>query len=71
MQFQGVILLLMLLLKSRLTEESGYNCSDFHNEYDLPLYKCPPAKFMLTDNLVECYDRDLKSNGRHSFSPHI
>ena len=68
MQFQGVILLLMLLLKSRFTEESEYKCSDFHGSYG-HLDECPPAKFMLKDHLVECYDRYSKSAGRHSFSP--
>ena len=56
MQCQGVILLLLLLLKSRLTEERGYNCSDFHDLAGDPLEECPLAKFMLKDQLVECFD---------------
>ena len=56
MQYQGVIFSFLLLLKSHLTQESGYNCSDFDNGADKPLVECPPAKFMLEDNLVECFD---------------
>ena len=69
MLYQGVILLLMLLLKSCLTEKSGYNCFDFHDNAGRPLEECPPAKFMLKDHLVECFDRHSKSDGRLSFSP--
>ena len=56
MQYQGIILFLILLPKFRLTEESGYKCSDFHNAAGKLLEECPPAKFMLVENLVECYD---------------
>ena len=33
------------------------NCSDFDGHYgsEYPLVECPPAKFMLKDNLVECF----------------
>ena len=61
MQYQEVILLLIVLLKSQLTEESGYNCSDFHDGFGIPLEECPPAKFMLTDNLVECFSNYSKT----------
>ena len=60
MQYQGVILLFILLLKSHLTEESGYNCSEFFDGYGKPLKECPPAKFMLEDKLVECFDEYSK-----------
>ena len=54
----GIVVLLILLLISQVTEESGYNCSDFDGHYgsEYPLVECPPAKFMLKDNLVECFD---------------
>ena len=55
-------MLFIILLKSHFTEESGYNCSDFLDGYGLPLKECPPAKFMLTDNLVECFDEAIKNN---------
>ena len=58
--YQDVILLFILLQKSHLTEESGYNCSDFRNGYGHPLRECPPAKFMLKDHLVECFDSDSR-----------
>ena len=70
MQYQGVLLLLILLLSSHLTEESGYSCSDFHNQAGKPLEECPPAKFMLKDNLVECYDYTTKwSETRSTYQP--
>ena len=59
MLYHGNVVLLILLLKSQLTKESGYNCSDFKGVYPFPKYplvECPPAKFMLKDNLVECFD---------------
>lgn len=56
MQYQGIILFLILLPKFCLTEESGYKCSDFHNAAGKFLEECPLAKFMLVENLVECYD---------------
>ena len=68
MQSLGSILLFILLLKSHLTEESGYNCSDFHNGAGTPLEECPPAKFMLKDHLVECFDGVRKGNDMKSKS---
>ena len=61
MQYHRIILLLILLLKPHLTEESGYNCSDFDELYGHHLVECPPAKFMLTDHLVECFANYSKS----------
>ena len=61
MQYHRIILLLILLLKPHLTEESGYNCSDFYEIYGRHLVECPPAKFMLTDHLVECFANYSKS----------
>ena len=60
MQYQGVLLLFILLLNSHITEESGYKCSDFHNQAGKPLEECPPAKFMLKDQLVEYFDSSYK-----------
>ena len=54
MLYHGNLILLILLLISQVTEGSGYNCSDFDQKH--PLVECPPAKFMLKDNLVECFD---------------
>ena len=57
MLYHGNIVLLVLLLKSQVTEGSGYNCSDINGQSPFdPLVECPPAKFMLIDNLVECFD---------------
>ena len=60
MQCKVVSFLLILLLKSQLTEESGYNCSKFHGAYGGPLEECPLAKFMLKEHLVECFDNSSK-----------
>ena len=58
MMYRGNVILLILLLKSQVPEGSGYNCSDFKGYHGIqyPLVECPPAKFMLKDNLVECFD---------------
>ena len=57
----GIIFLLVLLVTTKLTEEIGYNCSDFDGRHgDHTLVECPPAKFMLKDNLVECFDNFTK-----------
>ena len=63
MSYHGNVVLFILLL-NHVTEESGYNCSDFKSAYGSKchLEECPPAKFMLKDNLVECYDNCTKSN---------
>ena len=66
MQYQVFILLLILLLKSQSTKESGYNCSDFLYAYGQPLEECPPAKFMLEDQLVECYDKYFRDTNVNS-----
>ena len=63
MQYQEVILVIILLLNSQETEESGYNCSDFHDRYGYSLKECQPAKFMLKNHLTECYDPYSKTHG--------
>ena len=56
MSYQRNVVLFILLLK-QVTEGSGYNCSDFKSILsNFTLVECPPAKFMLKDNLVECFD---------------
>ena len=70
MQYQGFIFLFILLLKCYSTEESGYNCSEIQNRYGYPLEECLPAKFMLKNHLVECFDSYSKSEdviGRSSY----
>ena len=74
MLYHGIIVLLILVLISQETKESGYNCTDFdgyqHSGY--PLVECPPAKFMIKDNLVECFDnftRYTRILGKYWFDP--
>ena len=63
MLYHGNLVLLILLLKSQVTEGSGYNCSDFKSQQSkYTLVECPPAKFMLKDNLVECFDNFTKQS---------
>ena len=61
--YHGNVVLFILLL-NHVTKGSGYNCSDFEGVYGskYPLEECPPAKFMLKDNLVECFDKCTKNN---------
>ena len=63
MLYHGNLILPILLLISQVTEGSGYNCSDFkgHHGSSHPLVECPSAKFMLKDNLVECFDNYTKN----------
>ena len=68
MLYHGIVVLFILLLKSQLTKENGYNCSDFegHHGSSHPLVECPPAKFMLKDNLVECFDNYTKNKNYYA-----
>ena len=68
MLYRGNVILLILFLKSQVTEQSGYNCSDFKGNggSQFPLVECPPAKFMLKDNLVECFDSATKYHNEYS-----
>ena len=73
MLYHGNLILLILLLISQVTEGSGYNCSDFKGFHgsNFPLVECPPAKFMLKDNLVECFDnytKNLPSSSKYPLS---
>ena len=73
MLYHGNVVLLILLLKSQLTKENGYNCSDFKGNggSQFPLVECPPAKFMLKDNLVECFDNYTKNQNENRSKYHI
>ena len=58
-----IIVFITLLLKFQLTEAASYNCSDFDGHagpYKYPMVACPPAKFMLENDLLECYDNYSK-----------
>ena len=64
--------LIILLLMFQVAEGSGYNCSDFDGHFGItfPLVECPPAKFMLKDNLKECFDnytKEINGFGKHYF----
>ena len=62
MLYHGNVVILIFLQLSQVTEGSGYNCSDFDGHFQgHPLVECPPAKFMLTDNLLECFDNHTKT----------
>ena len=69
MLYHGNLILLILLLISQVPVGSGYNCSDFSGFYPVPLVECPPAKFMLQDNLVECFDNYTKNGASNSMYP--
>ena len=57
----NVIVSIIFLLKSQVTVGIGYNCSDFTDDYGIhPLLECPPAKFMVENNLLECFDNYTK-----------
>ena len=63
MQYMEIIAFITLLLKFQLTESASYNCSDFDGHAgpgQYPMVACPPAKFMLENNLLECYDNYSK-----------
>ena len=62
MSYHGNVVLFILLL-NQVTEGSEYNCSDFkgNNGIKHPLEECPPANFMLNDNLLECFDNYTKT----------
>ena len=41
-------------------EELLVRCSRFEGLYGGPLVECPQAKFMVKDDLFECYDKQFK-----------
>ena len=56
-----ILLLLITFYKVRFSEESGYKCSNFSSQHSpYSLVECPPAKFMIEDDLVECFDNFTK-----------
>ena len=64
--FEFTVLLIILMhfhVSKESQEESRYSCSQFegyNGSLSYPLMECPPAKFMLKDNLVECFDSHTK-----------
>ena len=72
MLYYAMTVLMILLLMFQVAEESEYNCSDFDGHFgsNRPLVECPPAKFMLKDNLKECFDnytKTINGFGKHYF----
>ena len=59
--------LFIFVLHIQLSKESVYNCSQFHDVYHEPLVQCPPSKFMLKNNLVECFDNYSKTRNQDYF----
>ena len=57
MHYSILTAFIVCLVHSHFSRVSGYNCTKFGglNHYH-PLVECPPANFMLKDNLVECFD---------------
>ena len=41
-------------------EELLDRCSRFNGSWGVPLVECPQAKFMVKDDLFECYDKHFK-----------
>ena len=58
-----------------LTFSFAYNfaedrCSSFEGSYpNHSLVECPQAKFMVKDNLFECYDKKYKEVGKYKQLP--
>ena len=68
MRYFEFTVLFTFLMDFQVSTESRYDCSQFNGyngsliDYPLihPLVECPQAKFMLKDNLVECFDNHTK-----------
>ena len=58
---QIIIFALTFSLTSNLAEELPDRCTRFEGHlYNSTLVECPPAKFMIKDELFECYDKTYK-----------
>ena len=55
---QVILFVLTFSLVSNLAEELSDHC--FEGSSGLPLVECPQAKFMVKDDLFECYDKVYK-----------
>ena len=61
MNYANIFLPILMLSLCNLTEGKGYDCSKFDSHsMGRTLVECPPAKFMVEDNLVECFDNFTK-----------
>ena len=60
---QILLFALIVSLQANFAIESKDRCSRFEGYYhDQPLSECPQAKFMVKDDLFECYDKFYKEN---------
>ena len=59
-------LVLTFSLASNFAEKLPDRCSRFEGSYPklnpLPLVECPQAKFMVKEDLFECYDKNYKES---------
>ena len=51
----------IFVVEIHISKGSVYNCSQFHDSYGEPLVQCPPSKFMVKNNLEECFDNYSKT----------
>ena len=58
---QLFLLLLTISLPSKFAGQLQNRCSRFEgHDSGYPLVECPQAKFMVKDDLFECYDKYFK-----------
>ena len=56
-----MLLLVITFSEVMFSEERGFKCSNFSSQqYPYSLVECPRAKFMIEDDMVECYDNYTK-----------
>ena len=59
-------------LASNCAEKLPDRCSRFKGFLvNSTLVECPQAKFMVKDDLFECYDKDYKDTGRYKIVAYI
>ena len=62
MKYQAIIMFYSLTILYQLTAGNSYNCSQFIGFKGDRLQECPPAKFMVENKLVECFDNYTKND---------
>ena len=67
MQLNIFFALLVLLLSSGFANQITDRCAKFDGAYGLPLVECPPAKFMIKDDLFECYDKNYREQRMYMY----
>ena len=68
MKVEAIIILFIINLSCTLPKQINDHCSKFNGALNHSLVECPPAKFMIKNNLFECYDKYYKENCKYIYT---